>query len=167
MAGLSPAPPPRSTPHQLGYRLPAEWEPHEATWLAWPHEKTDWPGKFAPIPWAYGQIIRRLARVERVRILVNDQAAEQSARRVLERCGVDLAAVDFLRIRTNRSWTRDFGPMFVKNGKGEKAILNWRFNGGGKDNDCKQDDGATGKQTQKMKRTGRAHAHNAEQFVLA
>ena len=49
-----------------GYRMPAEWEPHEATWLGWPHELTDWPGKFAPIPWAFAEIVRQLARVERV-----------------------------------------------------------------------------------------------------
>ena len=57
--------------------MPAEWEPHEATWLAWPHESSDWPGKFAPIPWLYGEIVRQLARVERVRILVEDADAEQ------------------------------------------------------------------------------------------
>ena len=58
--------------------MPAEWEPHEATWIAWPHEKSDWPGKFAPIPWVYGEIVRQLARVERVRILVEDADAEQA-----------------------------------------------------------------------------------------
>jgi agmatine deiminase len=166
MAGLSPTPPPPSTPHQLGYRVPAEWEPHEATWLAWPHEKTDWPGKFAPIRWAYGQIIRRLARVERVRILVNDRDAEQAARRVLKRCGANLAAVDLLRIRTNRSWTRDFGPIFVKNGKGEKAILNWRFNGWAKYNNWKDDDGVTGKLAPKLKLPVWEPAHNGRRVVL-
>ena len=81
MAGLKRA--------DLGFRMPAEWEPHEATWLAWPHERTDWPGKFAPIPWVYGDIVRRLARVEKVRILVEDAALEKSARRVLAKCGVE------------------------------------------------------------------------------
>ena len=71
---------------QTGLRMPAEWEPHEATWLAWPHERSDWPGKFAPIPWVYGDIVRRLARVEQVRILVEDAALEKSARRVLAKC---------------------------------------------------------------------------------
>ena len=87
--------------------MPAEWEPHEATWLAWPHERSDWPGKFAPIPWVYGDIVRRLARVEKVRILVEDAAAEKSARRVFAKCDVDMRAVEFYRHRTNRSWTRD------------------------------------------------------------
>ena len=77
------------SPRQLGFRMPAEWEPHEATWLAWPHEKSDWPGKFAPIPWLYGEIVRLLARVERVRILVDGADGEQAVRRVSEEdaCG--------------------------------------------------------------------------------
>ena len=64
------------TPAALGYRMPAEWEPHEATWIAWPHNRSDWPGKFEAIPWIYAEIVRHLARVERVNILVNDEAAE-------------------------------------------------------------------------------------------
>ncbi len=68
-----------------GFRMPAEWEPHEATWLAWPHENTDWPGKFTPIPWVYGEIVRHLSRVEKVRILIDDAEAERKARRVLRR----------------------------------------------------------------------------------
>ena len=108
-------------------RMPAEWEPHEATWLAWPHEKSDWPGKFAPIPWLYGEIARHLARVERVRILVEDEPAERAATKILKACHADLAAVDFYRHPTNRSWTRDYCPLFVKN-QSEVAITHWRFN---------------------------------------
>jgi len=63
------------TPASRGYRMPAEWEPHEATWIAWPHNRSDWPGKFAPIPWTYAEIVRNLARVERVNILVDDEGA--------------------------------------------------------------------------------------------
>jgi agmatine deiminase len=103
-----------ATPAALGYRMPAEWEPHEATWLAWPHERTDWPGKFAPIPWVYADIVRHLARVERVRILVQDRAVERAARRILQKSGADLAAVEFFIAPTNRGWTRDFGTIFVK-----------------------------------------------------
>ncbi len=97
--------------------MPAEWEPHEATWLAWPHEITDWPGKFAPIQWVYGEIVRHLSRVEQVRILVQDEDLEQKARRVLKKCHVHLAAVEFFRVSTDRSWTRDFCPIFVRNGQ--------------------------------------------------
>lgn len=109
-------------------RMPAEWEPHEATWLAWPHEKTDWPGKFAPIPWLYGEIVRHLARVEQVRILVNDEQAEAGVRKILKTCDVDQAAVEFFHHPTNRSWTRDYCPLFVKSKTGV-AITHWRFNG--------------------------------------
>ncbi len=112
-----------------GYRMPAEWEPHEATWLAWPHEKSDWPGKFAAIPWLYAEIVRQLARVERVRILVENEDARETVRRILKKCHVNLDAVEFFLHPTDRSWTRDFCPIFVKNKAGEVAITHWRFNG--------------------------------------
>src|SRR5712692_9647296 len=89
MAGVKTDLAPRATPRQLAYRMPAEWEPHAATWIAWPHERSDWPGKFAPIPWVYGEIVRRLSRVERVRILVRDHAEERAARRILQKSGAD------------------------------------------------------------------------------
>jgi len=131
-----------TTPRALGFRMPAEWAPHEATWLAWPHEKLDWPGKFAPIPWLYGEIVRLLAKVERVRILVADAGAEQGVRRILQKCGADFHAVDFLHHRTNRSWTRDFCPLFVKNRESEIAITDWKFNGWAKYNNYEHDDDA-------------------------
>ena len=82
--------------------MPAEWEPHAATWLAWPHEKTDWPGKFAPIPWVYADIARHLSHVERVRILVVNAGAEQAVRGTLKKAGANLSAVDFFHVPTNR-----------------------------------------------------------------
>jgi agmatine deiminase len=112
-----------------GFRMPAEFEPHQATWLAWPHEKSDWPGKFEPIPWLYGEIVRHLARVERVLIIVADADAERNVRRILRKCHADLDAVGFFPSPTNRSWTRDYCPLFVKNSRGAKAISHWRFNG--------------------------------------
>jgi agmatine deiminase len=119
--------------------MPAEWEPHEATWLAWPHEKSDWPGKFEPIPWLYGEIVRHLARVERVRILIQDADAERRARRILKKCHADLAAVEFFSQPTNRSWTRDFCPLFVHNRVGEVAATLWKFNGWAKYDDYELD----------------------------
>ena len=130
---------PASTPAALGYRMPAEWEPHAATWLAWPHERRDWPGKFANIPWVYGEVVRQLVPGERVRILVGDAAIEGSARCVLGRAGVDLARVDFFRIPTDRSWTRDFCPLFVRRDDGDVALTNWRFNGWAKYANWKRD----------------------------
>ncbi len=118
-----------ATPAALGYRMPAEWEPHEATWIAWPHEKTDWPGKFAAIPWVYAEVVRYLSRVETVRILVKDPAAESAARRLLERVQALPGRVEFFHLPTNRSWTRDYCPIFLRNGEGKIAISHWRFNG--------------------------------------
>ena len=106
------------TPRSLGFRMPAEWEPHEATWLAWPHEKSDWPGKFAPIPWIYAQIVRHLARAEKVRILVNDASVERSVRRMLKQADVTTEGVEFFHHKTNRSWTRDYCPLFVRSKAG-------------------------------------------------
>jgi agmatine deiminase len=118
--------------------MPAEWEPHEATWLAWPHEKSDWPGKYAPIPWIYGEIVRQLARVERVRILVENRDVRESVRTLLAKCQADLDAVDFLVHPTDRSWIRDFGPTFVKSAR-TLAAIRWRFNGWAKYDNWRRD----------------------------
>jgi agmatine deiminase len=109
--------------------MPAEWESHAATWIAWPHKRDDWPGKYEAIPWVYSEIVRHLARSEKVRILVNDEAAGQKAKSILKRAHTDLAAVEFYELPTDRVWTRDYCPLFVKNKAGEVAITNWIFNG--------------------------------------
>ncbi len=112
----------------LGWRMPAEWEPHEATWIAWPHNRSDWPGKFAAIPWVYGEIVRHLHRAEEVRILVNGAGGERQARRVLERLPLDWTRITFWRIPTDRVWTRDYGPTFVTApGRGVLGVC-WHFN---------------------------------------
>jgi agmatine deiminase len=121
------------------YRMPAEWAPHEATWLAWPHEKSDWPGKFAPVPWVYGEMVRYLSRVEKVRILIGDEKAERAARTVLVKSGAAMAAVEFYRLATDRSWTRDFCPIFVETADGAEAMTHWRFNGWAKYPNHKRD----------------------------
>ena len=118
--------------------MPAEWEPHAATWLGWPHNTSDWPGKFAPIPWVYGEIVRRIAPGEIVRILVNSEAHETQVSRTLTQVGVDLARVNFLRFPTNRGWTRDFGPIFVRQNSG-RAIVRFGFNAWAKYDDYKKD----------------------------
>ena len=128
-----------NTPAALGFRMPAEWEPHAATWLAWPHERRDWPGKLATIPWVYGEVVRHLVPGERVRILVRDARTERAARRVLDRAGVDATRVDFYRVPTDRSWTRDFCPLFVRR-DGEVALTNWKFNGWAKYANWRRDD---------------------------
>ena len=122
------------------YTMPAEWAPHEGTWLAWPHEKTDWPGKFDPVAWVYCDIVRRLARVERVHILVNDAGAERRARRMLQKSHADLAAVDFTHIATDRSWTRDYCPIFLRDDAGRLVAGDWHFNGWAKYPNWQTDD---------------------------
>ncbi len=118
------------TPAELGFRMPAEWEPHEATWLGWPHNPSDWPGKFAAIPWVYGEIVRRVAAGEIVRILVQSKAHEAKALRLLSRVGADLSRLEFLRFPTDRGWTRDFGPIFLRRDRTEAcaAVAGFRFN---------------------------------------
>ncbi len=138
--------------------MPAEWESHEATWIGWPHNLTDWPGKFAPIPWVYGEIARKLAPGEIVRILVNSGEHEARARNILRRVGVDLKRVQFFRFPTNRGWSRDSGPIFVcreveKSNRGvaldsstfnsstsEVAIVRFRFNAWAKYPNWQMDD---------------------------
>jgi agmatine deiminase len=119
--------------------MPAEWEPHAATWISWPHNSKDWPGRFTPIPWVYGEIVRKLSAVERVNILVRDAALEQRARIVLEKCGANLDAVTFFRCETDRVWTRDYCPLFVKDRQGATALTAWRFNGWAKYPNHKRD----------------------------
>jgi agmatine deiminase len=141
----------------LGYRLPAEWEPMAAVWLCWPQNRSDWPGRFAPIPFVYAEIVRHLARVGRVEIIVKDEAAEARARAVLAFAnvidgahrqpktsqtfaGVPQANLRFHRWPTNRGWTRDSGPIFICHRSGRLAITNWGFNGWAKYRNWQLDD---------------------------
>ena len=147
------------TPASLGYRMPAEWEPHAATWIAWPHNVDDWPGRFGPIPWVYSEIVRHLAPVERVEIIVNSAQLESEARKLLASVGVDLSQVGFHRWPTDRVWTRDSGPIFIRRGDrtpGKRlgrpakrqgfgdlscplAVTHWHFNGWAKYSNWKKD----------------------------
>ncbi len=111
------------------WRMPAEWEEHEATWLAWPHEKSDWPGKFEPIHWVYGEFVRYVSHCERVVMLCRDAAATKRARQVLRMSGARMEAVEFRVRPTNRSWARDYCPMFVWGPDDRLAIVDWLFNG--------------------------------------
>jgi agmatine deiminase len=123
---------PIETPFSLGYRMPAEWEPHAATWLAWPHEPTDWPGKFEAVPWVIAEVARHLQDAERIRLIVAGAAEKTRAAKVLKASGVSLKCVDFVTLPTNRSWTRDFLPLGVVKGRGKRRALaevKWRFNG--------------------------------------
>ncbi|MCL4179634.1 MAG: agmatine deiminase family protein [Verrucomicrobia bacterium] len=131
-----------STPAELGYRMPAEWERHEATWLGWPHNATDWPDKLDTIRWVYGEIVRKIAPGETVRVLVNHRTEGNLARRYLARAGADMDRVEFVVHPTNRGWTRDSGPIFVRRKRGgevETAIVHFHFNAWAKYDDWEKD----------------------------
>ncbi len=109
-------------------RWPAEWEPHEATILAWPHNETDWPGKLEAISWAYAEIIRLITRYEKVILLVESPERESSVKDILLKTGVSLSQVQFLVQTTDRSWMRDSSPSYVRSTQGIHAIQ-FQFNG--------------------------------------
>ncbi len=122
--------------------MPAEWAPHTATWIAWPHNPEDWPGKFQPIPWVYCEIVRWLASAEDVHVLVNNVTAEKRARGMLMKAGVNMARLHFHLWQTDRVWLRDSGPIFVKSldAAGELSITDWRFNAWAKYDNWHNDD---------------------------
>lgn len=130
------------SPARRGFHFPAEWERHEATWISWPHCKADWPGKFAPIPWVYGEIVRHLLRGEKVRPLVNSASEERRVRRLLGRVGAGPEGLEFYSIPTDRGWTRDFGPLFLRRERRsarELAVADFHFNGWAKYPNCRLD----------------------------
>jgi agmatine deiminase len=146
--------------------MPAEWEPHEGTFLGWPHEVTDWPGKFASIPWAFAEIVRHLARVERVFLLVENREAEFRAEKVLKKSRVHLDAVTFLRVPTDRGWMRDSGPICVKNDSGEVVFHHFLFKGWAKYSNYKKDAHAVSRVNKSLKRRIYLPVHNGSRVVL-
>ena len=112
----------------LQLRMPAEWEPHAATWIAWPHHEPDWPGKLAPIPWVYAEIVRALHRRERVEILCHTDAVREAARQALDAHGVDPSGYRLHLVPNDRVWLRDSGPSGVLDDDGRVHLVNWRFN---------------------------------------
>ena len=117
-----------SRPAPLQYRMPAEWEPHAATWIAWPHHEPDWPGKLAPIPWVYAEIVRGLHAFERVEILCHDEQVRDDARRALDAHGVRRHGYRLHIVPNDRVWLRDSAPTGVLGADGAPALANWRFN---------------------------------------
>ena len=137
-----------ATPAGLGYSMPAEWETHEATWLGWPHNETDWPDKIDTIRWVYGEMVRKISAGEIVRILVRNRAEQKLAASYFKRAGCDLKQVEFIVHPTNRGWTRDSGPIFVRRKtpnselqtpKFETAIVHFHFNAWAKYDDWQKD----------------------------
>jgi agmatine deiminase len=121
------------TPAALGYRMPAEWEPHAGTWLSWPHKPDTWPGKLEVIPPIWVELARVLSPGEHVHILVNESAPAPRVAALLKQAGVDMACISLHEIPTDDAWARDHGPIFVTRRGHEPslAIVNWRFNAWG------------------------------------
>jgi agmatine deiminase len=132
------------TPARLGFAMPAEWDQHEATWLGWPHNPSDWPDKLDTIRWVYGEMVRRISAGEVVRMLVDNKTTERLARRYLSRAGCDLRKVQFIIHPTNRGWMRDSGPIFVRQPaarvrREQTAIVHFHFNAWAKYKDWQKD----------------------------
>jgi agmatine deiminase len=119
--------------------MPAEWEPHRATWIAWPHHEPDWPGKLAPIPWVYAEIARVLADHEPLEILCHSAQVQASAREALAAHGVRADRVRLHVIPTDRVWLRDSAPTGVLDESGRVVLLNWAFNGWAKYDNWRHD----------------------------
>jgi agmatine deiminase len=116
-----------------GYRMPAEWEPHLATYMTWPHNLETWPGKFDPVPAQFAAVVAGLSRFETVRLLVRDATAAEQAKTLLVQADTRMDRVEFLTFDTNDSWIRDYGPIFVTRDDGGQArlALDWKFNSWG------------------------------------
>jgi len=133
-------------PDDLGYQMPAEWEPHAATWIAWPHNRADWPGKFAPISWVYTEIVRYLSRAEKVHIVVRGGGMKRRVADQLDAVGVDIDAVRFFKATTDRAWLRDSGPTFIVKREPTSdvadtvGLIDWKFNGWSKYGNHRRDD---------------------------
>lgn len=121
--------------------MPAEWEPHAATWIAWPHHEPDWPGKLEAIHWVYAEIVRELVQGERVEILCHDEAVRQRASECLARSGVPLDRTRFHMVPNDRCWVRDSGPTAVRDLGGSVVWICWRFNAWAKYDNWQMDAG--------------------------
>ncbi len=122
----------KATPASAGFRMPAEWEPHEAIWLSWPRRRQTWPGVFHAIPARFAEIVAQISRYERVRINLA-RTLQARARGLLNRARADLTCVEFHPHPTDDAWCRDHGPIFVRNdATGEVALTDWQFNAWGR-----------------------------------
>ena len=147
------------------YKLLPEWAPHEATWIGWPYNKSDWPGKFSPIPYVYAEIVKYISRGEKVRIFVQSKEHRLKAEKVLKDCDVSLSNIEFFIKKTDRGWLRDSGPMFVKDGK-ETVALDFKFNAWAKYDDYKLDNKIPSFISEKLNLKRIVAEHRGKQVVL-
>jgi agmatine deiminase len=170
----------KTAPLNPSFRMPAEWEPHASTWLAWPHYRDDWPGKFEPIPWVYAEIIRNLARRERVDLIVNNTASEKQASKVLAKANALNKNITFHRWPTDRVWTRDSGCTFVAASPAlssraksrdhvfgsNLAAIKWRFNAWAKYSNYKNDEKIGSRMAEEANATEIHPVHKKARVVL-
>ncbi len=123
----------------MKFRLPAEWEKHAATWIGWPINKEDWPGKFQPIPWVFGEIVRKISEVEQVNIIFHNDNHKESAIKILKKIGCNFTQITFVEQRTDRNWLRDSSPFYVIDDKGKVVLIRFGFNAWAKYNNFKND----------------------------
>lgn len=148
------------------YRLPAEWEKHEATWIGWPANKEDWPGKFTPIPWVYGEIVRYISRDEKVRIIVQSKSHQQKAFNVLKSVDANLDNIEFFTLKTDRNWLRDAGPQFVKDENGNTVVVQFKFNAWAKYKNYRLDAKIPKMISERLKLERVVAKHNNNEIVL-
>jgi agmatine deiminase len=147
------------------FNLLAEWNSHIATWIGWPYNKSDWPGKFSPIPYVYAEIVKYISRGEKVRIFVQSKEHKLKAEKVLKDCDVSLSNVEFYLKKTDRGWLRDSGPMFIKDGR-ETVAVDFKFNAWAKYDDYKLDDKIPSFISEKTNLKRIVAEHNGKQVVL-
>ena len=134
------------------FRMPAEWERHDATWLCWPTNRNDWPGKIEPIPWVFAEMVKKLSLGEIVRIIVQSADHERKVKRILKSADVETKQIEFFRFPTNRGWTRDMGPIFThRRSEHDVAVLRFRFRAWSKYPDWKKDDLVHGRAAKALK----------------
>jgi agmatine deiminase len=138
----------QATPQSLGYFMPAEWMPHRATWLAWPHNRQTWPTQLETVREVWVQIIQALALSEQVLLLVNDEQTRQDVVLRLKNVGTVMKNISILTIPTVDVWMRDYGPTFLTRAGNENPLVlnDWIFNGWGKKYKSYEDDDRVAKE---------------------
>ena len=112
----------------VGYRMPAEWEKQKSTWVAWPHNKKDWPNKFKLIPDIFAQIIAKISKFQKVNILIENKNLKKKIYLILKNYLANTKNINYTICKTNRAWLRDSFPIFVKNKLNQKVLIDWGFN---------------------------------------
>jgi agmatine deiminase len=147
------------------FKLLPEWTRHESTWIGWPYNKSDWPGKFSPISYVYSEIVKYISREEKVRVFVQSKEHKLKAEKVLKDSDVSFSNIEFFIKKTDRGWLRDSGPMFVKDGN-RTVALDFKFNAWAKYDDYKLDDKTPSFISKKLNLKRIVAEHNGKQVVL-